>query len=131
MVKSVDTRDLKSLADKRPGSSPGERTKCPHCNDNGAFYDDYGAPIICSCMIPCVTCKSLGFEKSILPDQCTFCDGTFGGHPPEIVWCNTHNRLAERCKYEGGILLPCSKVNLLEHLELVDYADLSCVKLAE
>ncbi len=27
MVKSVDTRDLKSLADKRPGSNPGERTK--------------------------------------------------------------------------------------------------------
>ena len=26
MVKSVDTRDLKSLASKRPGSSPGERT---------------------------------------------------------------------------------------------------------
>lgn len=74
MVKSVDTRDLKSLGESCPGSSPGERT---------------------------------------------------------IIWCNTHNRLASECKYKGGILLPCCKVNLLEHLELVSDEDLSCVKLAE
>ena len=26
-------------------------TICPRCNGNGAFYDDFGAPLICSCMI--------------------------------------------------------------------------------
>ena len=36
--------------------------------------------------IDCPTCKSEGFELSILgPDQCTFCDGTEGGHPPELL----------------------------------------------
>jgi len=32
----------------------------------------------------CPTCKSKGFDLSILgPDRCTFCDGTEGGNPPE------------------------------------------------
>jgi hypothetical protein len=31
----------------------------------------------------CPTCRSQGFEVSILgPDRCTFCDGTVGGNPP-------------------------------------------------
>jgi carbon storage regulator len=31
----------------------------------------------------CHTCGSTGFNKSVLPDRCTFCDGTEGGNPPE------------------------------------------------
>lgn len=27
----------------------------------------------------CPTCKSSGFPSSVLPNQCEFCDGTFGG----------------------------------------------------
>lgn len=35
--------------------------------------------------ITCPTCKSLNFNKSILgPTRCSFCDGTEGGHPPEL-----------------------------------------------
>lgn len=30
----------------------------------------------------CVTCGSVGFEPSVIPHQCTFCDGTEGGNPP-------------------------------------------------
>lgn len=30
----------------------------------------------------CPTCGSRGFDDSILPDRCTFCDGTEGGNPP-------------------------------------------------
>lgn len=31
----------------------------------------------------CTTCKSMGFEVSVLgKDRCTFCDGTEGGNPP-------------------------------------------------
>lgn len=48
-----------------------------------------------------------------------------------IYWCNTHNRMSFRCNTEGGIMLPCRIVDLLEHLELVDDEDISCVKLAE
>lgn len=36
MVKSVDTRDLKSLGESCPGSSPGERT-----NFEGVPYETY------------------------------------------------------------------------------------------
>ncbi len=33
----------------------------------------------------CPTCHSYGFKPSILgPHRCTFCDGTVGGHPPDI-----------------------------------------------
>lgn len=32
----------------------------------------------------CPTCNSSGFATSSLgPDRCEFCDGTFGGNPPE------------------------------------------------
>ena len=37
MVKSGNTRDLKSLAFGLPGSSPGVRTKCKCGNDIGPF----------------------------------------------------------------------------------------------
>lgn len=30
----------------------------------------------------CLNCGSVGFDKSRLPGQCEFCDGTFGGNPP-------------------------------------------------
>lgn len=30
----------------------------------------------------CPTCKSVGFPKSVLPDRCTFCDGSEGGQGP-------------------------------------------------
>jgi len=31
----------------------------------------------------CPTCKSVGFNMSLLgPTRCEFCDGTFGGYPP-------------------------------------------------
>lgn len=33
--------------------------------------------------IKCPTCSSSGFPPSVNEDQCEFCDGTFGGHPPE------------------------------------------------
>jgi hypothetical protein len=29
-----------------------------------------------------------------------------------LIWCNTHQREAYRCKVEGGILLPCRTVDL-------------------
>lgn len=48
-----------------------------------------------------------------------------------LYWCNTHDRMAFKCRNEGGITMPCRVVNLLEHLELVDDEDISCVKLAE
>lgn len=38
----------------------------------------------------------------------------------ELVWCNVHNRLAKRCKSEGGIMIPCRRVNLSEHFEIED-----------
>jgi len=28
-------------------------------------------------------CGAVGFSPSKLPGQCEFCDGTFGGNPPE------------------------------------------------
>lgn len=31
----------------------------------------------------CPSCSSSGFAPSVNPGQCEFCDGTFGGHPPE------------------------------------------------
>jgi hypothetical protein len=31
----------------------------------------------------CNRCTSIGFEPSLEPDKCTFCDGTFGGIPSE------------------------------------------------
>lgn len=30
----------------------------------------------------CPTCKSKGFQPSVLVNRCTFCDGTEGGNPP-------------------------------------------------
>lgn len=33
----------------------------------------------------CPTCKSVGFSKSIIPNRCTFCDGSEGGKPPKKV----------------------------------------------
>ncbi len=30
----------------------------------------------------CGTCGAEGFEPSIIPGRCTYCDGTFGGNPP-------------------------------------------------
>lgn len=30
------------------------------------------------------SCGSTGFKDSVIPGQCEFCDGTFGGNPPEI-----------------------------------------------
>ena len=35
-----------------------------------------------------------------------------------MIWCNTHQRPAELCKIRGGILLPCSLVDLTYILEL-------------
>ena len=33
----------------------------------------------------CPTCKSIGFNSSVLgQDRCEFCGGTFSGNPPEI-----------------------------------------------
>ena len=37
-----------------------------------------------------------------------------------MKWCNTHQRAAERCKTEGGILLPCVVVDLTGILEIED-----------
>lgn len=34
----------------------------------------------------CQTCRSAGFEPSILgPARCTYCDGTFAGVPPTLA----------------------------------------------
>ena len=34
-------------------------------------------------LFECPTCKSVGFEVSVLgANRCTFCDGTFSGNPP-------------------------------------------------
>ncbi len=35
------------------------------------------------------------------------------------LWCNSHQRRAERCKIEGGILLPCYVVDLTGIAEIV------------
>lgn len=36
--------------------------------------------------VPCPTCKSVGFPRSVLSDdRCTFCDGTEGGHEPNVT----------------------------------------------
>jgi hypothetical protein len=35
-----------------------------------------------------------------------------------MIWCNTHNREANRCKVEGGILLPCRITDLTDILEI-------------
>jgi len=31
----------------------------------------------------CKSCGSVGFDKSIINNMCTFCDGTEGGNPPK------------------------------------------------
>ena len=31
---------------------------------------------------PCPTCGMFGYEDSVIPDKCTYCDGTEEGHPP-------------------------------------------------
>jgi hypothetical protein len=37
------------------------------------------------------------------------------------LWCNTHQRRAERCKVEGGIMMPCQVIDLDEvGIELVE-----------
>lgn len=38
-----------------------------------------------------------------------------------MMWCNTHQRPAERCKTEGGILLPCRAVDLTGEIELYEW----------
>jgi len=38
----------------------------------------------------------------------------------KLLWCNTHQRRAELCAKLGGILLPCSVVDLTDLLEIDD-----------
>lgn len=38
----------------------------------------------------------------------------------KLLWCNSHQRRAEECKYKGGILLPCVVVDLTDMLEIED-----------
>ena len=43
----------------------------------------------------CPTCNSTGFEPSVVGEgRCSFCDGTFGGHPPKAV-CHQINNAHE------------------------------------
>lgn len=37
----------------------------------------------------CSFCGSVGFGISVLPNRCTFCDGTEGGHPPKPLRIKT------------------------------------------
>lgn len=48
----------------------------------------------------CKNCCSLGFKPSILPNRCTFCDGTEGGSPP------TEQELAEALLPQGYTMVP-------------------------
>jgi hypothetical protein len=52
----------------------------------------------------CLTCGSRGFDPSVLPDRCTFCDGTVGGHPPE----DCHDCGSPTNNAEGGRCAACS-----------------------
>lgn len=61
----------------------GYSEKCPHCPKwfTGPGIKDH----IKAKHAPCKTCKSVGFDKSVLgDDRCTFCDGTEGGNPPQL-----------------------------------------------
>lgn len=45
--------------------------------------------------VRCPTCKSIGFPKSVLSDdRCTFCDGTEGGHEPDVTTAKEDEALA-------------------------------------
>lgn len=43
-------------------------------------------------------------------------------HAFRLLWCNVHQRLAYRCKNEGGIMIPCRVVDLTDELEFIDDA---------
>ena len=47
----------------------------------------------------CPTCATLGFDKSVLPGQCEFCDGTHGGNPPDY-WSGDPHHALEDWQYE-------------------------------
>lgn len=49
----------------------------------------------------------------------------------KLLWCNSHQRRAERCKVEGGILLPCEVVDLTEMVEIEEKRTSSIVYLKE
>lgn len=42
--------------------------------------------------------------------------------PKNNLWCNSHQRPAYLCKTRGGIMLPCSVVDLTDKME-IEYAD--------
>ena len=67
----------------------------------------------------CPTCKSIGFEPSILgPDRCTFCDGTEGGNPPQDP-----TRLSETTLLHFVSLLPDeARFMYMKMLETVEKA---------
>jgi hypothetical protein len=65
----------------------------------------------------CHTCGSVNFEPSPLPDQCTFCDGTVGGHPPT------------QREIEAANHVPLSDMEermqeMMDHMMSVNFADL-------
>lgn len=52
-------------------------------------------------MSTCPTCRAVGFDPSILgPDRCSFCDGTEGGHPPEVGKDMARIALMEKCNWK-------------------------------
>ena len=47
-----------------------------------------------------------------------------GSIPAErTIWCNTHQRYAKECKIKGGILLPCSLVDITDLIEITEYIE--------
>lgn len=67
----------------------------------------------------CPSCSSSGFAPSINPGQCEFCDGTFGGHPPEPE----KDKARMAATMYGSELYPYQK-ELLTRLMSMDYSSL-------
>lgn len=66
----------------------------------------------------CPSCKAKGFEPSLLPNRCTFCDGTFSGNPPtaeEVYDARTPDEQDRIDKQEAGSLkyALCAQILLL------------------
>lgn len=77
--------------------------QCPKCHDRlwwqGHAYKTYKGTVhevtavrrtpkrvrMKPVLFACSACKSSGFEPSITGVGCTFCDGTEGGNPPELL----------------------------------------------
>ena len=95
--------------------------RCPECGQNYHVREVYDRG-----QFPCRSCGSYvslsGTSEAVFVSTCSLYL-KMAATQPRLLWCNTHCRNAKRCKQggrvvEGGILLPCSVVDLSDECEI-------------